>query len=644
MFVKIGTQLYSARRGGVAVITALALVPLIGVAGVAIDGARAWLLHSRLTAAVNAAAIAGARNVALAGSAMLRPQLEEEMRGMFWANFCGSVGVPGAERCPLRQRGFLGAVIRDEDVRVSFHSSTEGGALDEARIAVAARLPTTLSRVLGLLPGLSPLSEVRVADEATARRTDRRLEVSLVLDVTGSMGRNYRSNSTGAFDFDTGTNIHALRVAARDLVEILFQGSDGLPSPDNPRELFVAVVPYTTTVNIGRHNDHLVDFSAIQPMSSTDANRTWATTFGRSGRAAYGLVDPRSHPSNPLAYRNYDWRGCIEARSGDVTPDDYERPPSVAGPFRPFFYPSTLQDDGTPHTINGQPIRGDNDWIPDQVAGLAPSGPASPYAITEHWQWARENFAVGPNLGCPQDEILPLSPNRQAVLQKVERLLATHRGGTMINIGLQAGWWTLSPLWHDVWNLPSTEFGPVPAPYARLSQGTQKAIVLMTDGRNEWFDFPQGAPGRCNQNGGAPASGLNRVPGAPNVNVPPFLANSCPTGADQLGGANADYTGYGRLRGNPFGWTSVGVAQTQLNNRMLQMCNALREAGITVYTVTFGLDPGRPSDLATMNLFRDCASDPSYFYNSPSRADLIAAFQDIARRLVTANVRLMPKS
>ena len=82
------------------------------------------------------------------------------------------------------------------------------------------------------------------------------MEIALVLDVTGSMA---------------GAPMTALRNAATDLVNIIYGPNDTLPN------LWVSVVPYTSTVNIGR---------------------------GRSGWLAAGSL-------NASSYGNTVWRGCV---------------------------------------------------------------------------------------------------------------------------------------------------------------------------------------------------------------------------------------------------------------------------------------------------------------------------------------------
>ncbi|MFC7688883.1 pilus assembly protein TadG-related protein [Paeniroseomonas aquatica] len=85
------------RRGAVALLTALLAVPLVGLVGIATDGARAWLLKSRLYTALDAAALAGARNFGLPAS-----QRDAEVAAMFWTN--SACTTPASPR-PARPAG-----------------------------------------------------------------------------------------------------------------------------------------------------------------------------------------------------------------------------------------------------------------------------------------------------------------------------------------------------------------------------------------------------------------------------------------------------------------------------------------------------------------------------------------------------------
>lgn len=181
-------------RGIVAATIALLAVPLVLAMGVAIDGARVFLVRSRLAQAVDAATLAGAQGTE-------PTTILPEAQRLFDANF-----TPG----------YLGSSVSPLTVE---HDPTAGTVLIVAR----ARVPTMVMQ-------LARFDTVEVEARAKAIRRVNGLEVALVLDVTGSMA---------------GRKIDALKRAAADLVEILFG------DVETAEELAVAVVPFSARVNIG---------------------------------------------------------------------------------------------------------------------------------------------------------------------------------------------------------------------------------------------------------------------------------------------------------------------------------------------------------------------------------------------------------
>lgn len=304
-------------------------------------------------------------------------------------------------------------------------------------------------------------------------------------------------------------------------------------SEASSNKLWVSVVPYTAEVNLGTDRTDWLD-----------------------------AASPTETSFSPTS-----WRGCVEARPA---PNDEDDAPPAAARFRRFLYPTTK---GTYQE------GGDNDWP----------------AVTDTGSYTYSNELTGPNLGCGLP-VLPLTNVKQTLLDKIATLYPVNRGGTMSNIGLQAGWFTLSPSWRGLWG------GPTPAgmPLDYGAPDMTKAVVLVTDGNNEWFDY--GKP---------------------------------PTG---------DYTAYGRIEEGRLGTTAFSSATTELNNRMSRMCDRMKNPGatdaqgrplpgITIYTITIG-----QTNAATQTLFRNCASQPSYYWDTPSPDQLKAVFQTIGSQLT--NLRL----
>jgi Flp pilus assembly protein TadG len=491
-----------AARGTVALGAALMLVPMAMLAGIGIDFGRAWLAQERLSQAVDAAALAGARVLGARDSSA-------DARMFFEANFTAGNG--------LALDGF------------SASASADGSTLS---VSASGRIHTSFLQLAG--PRWSTLP---VSASATARRTTIGMELALVLDTTGSMA---------------GTSMTQMRLAAADLVNILYGGRSSLDT------LYISVVPYTATVNLG----------------SDRAN--WLLGGTASGFAPFR------------------WRGCVEARQGGE--DQTDTPPNLA-PFQPFLYPSTRAQTvangfGT-RTTRGLvgPVFGDADW----GSGPAISSNETPDAddtdsLDPRISWTNGNTRKGPNVGCGQP-VAGLSNNRDQILSIIGALQPTSRGGTMGNVGLQAGWMTLSPRWRGLWGTSpwgTTTPPGLPLAYPGPRDFMSKVIVMMTDGDNNWFDY-----GR-----------------------PPAF----------------DYTAYGRLTDGRLGTTSGAMANTRINDRMLALCTNIKAQGIRIYTITLG------TSTATRTLYEQCASGPGYYFHAPTASALRGAFREIGTQL--GNLRL----
>jgi hypothetical protein len=483
-------------------VVAVLIVPLVAMLGVAVDTTRVVMVQTRLKTAVDSAVIIGARDITDTAR-------NANMINQFWANFQRSA--------PNSTIGYLDTTVTQLTVN-QVDANTIG-------LSATASVPTTFMNIAGI-------TTVPLASSSQATRAATGMELSLVLDNTGSMA---------------GWPIQSVVTSATDLVNIVY-GSGGADTQPN---LWVSVVPFTAEVNIG------------------PTHTNWLT----AGSYTAG------------AYMNTTWKGCVMARY--KTGDDFTDANPAQSPFTPFFYPSTLNL----YSVKGKngkvtPIPGDDDW--------------SPSKITENAQATMpDNTAVGPNLGCSTASVLPLTASRSSVLSVISQMVANFRGGTFINLGLQAGWWTVSPNWRGVW-------GSSTLPLNYNTPYMKKVIVLMTDGNNEWYDWNGGAPGA------APS---------------PWVDDG-----------DTDFTAYGRLLSNTMALAnnSKANATANINARMTQMCTTIKQNGIIVYTILFNHD-GSVSP-ATKTLFQNCASSPQNYFLDVTSADLQATFANIGGQL--ANLRV----
>lgn len=196
------------RRGNVAVIFALALVPVVGSVGVALDYSRITDVRMRLADALDAAVLAVGAQPPMSQAdtmAAVREWVDSHMAGVPYT--LDSVTLDGNE---------ISAVATSE-------------------------VDMTLARVLGV-------EHVPVSISSSIVRNLDKVELALVLDNTGSM---------------KGTKIATLRDAASQLVTSL------AASTLDPADLRVGLVPFSMTVNVGADNANAawMDTEAKSPIA-----------------------------------------------------------------------------------------------------------------------------------------------------------------------------------------------------------------------------------------------------------------------------------------------------------------------------------------------------------------------------------------
>ncbi|MFN0264540.1 pilus assembly protein TadG-related protein [Tepidamorphus sp. 3E244] len=187
------------RAGAAAIIFALALIPMLGSVGVAVDYSRANSLRAKLQSGADAAALAAGKNQS--GSEAERRVIANEV---FAAN--------------ATQLKFTDAY------KLTYKDVDDGAA---SRVDVSAKVPTTISGLLGI-------NEITVNVRAETGRSGGTMEIVMVVDTSGSM---------------EGSRTSTLKKAARDLVKTLFGSENNHPS------ISIGIVPFAAAVNVGPENE-----------------------------------------------------------------------------------------------------------------------------------------------------------------------------------------------------------------------------------------------------------------------------------------------------------------------------------------------------------------------------------------------------
>lgn len=192
-------------------------------------------------------------------------------------------------------------------------------------------------------------------------------------------------------------------------------------------------------------------------------------------------------------------------------------------------------------------------------------------------------YQTGSNTACvPSAPIVPMTSNKDSLKTVINSFAAS--GNTAGHLGTAWAWYLLSPNWASV--LPAAS---KPQPYSMTQQVGEKGqpllkkvAVLMTDGE---YNYQY-----CNST------------------TPTTAGATIPDSDTGNSGANCK--------------SPNGTSTTQARS----LCTAMKAAGITVYTVGFGLG----SAGAAVDTLRGCASEPHMFYNTTTGDELRNAFRHIA--------------
>ncbi|MFN3868067.1 MAG: pilus assembly protein TadG-related protein [Hyphomicrobiaceae bacterium] len=580
-------RLWRGESGGVAILFALFIVPMLFMGGFAVDYTRGASVKYQLQFAADAAVLAAR------GSG---DDAESAARD-------AAVAFARANAQKLN-----GATITE----VKLTPSSDG-----MRVDLTALMPATVSKALGI-------DEIELNASSTAVRASGDVEIALVLDNTGSMA--------GSMD--------ELKTGALDLVAAVFSSSS------NPNKVKMAVVPYVGAVNIGNgpeqrawmdlngdaswHGHGIEGYSFGQevgciynggggaPIDPGVGQQGWlldgmrrfadlvSDTLGVStARAASASDVPWPYQFNPDCWianpakvnlfdtfariPNAQWKGCVMARTQWNDRDVSDEAPNIADPdtlWVPWFWPDTPDQSRVNAEFPGKVSP--NDYLADRLDLRDAQFPAftDPYLLWGNYNWLKYNntnanidevgpVTSGPNKACP-DPILPLTNSRSTIEDKIAGLMHWNGSGTNTAEGISWGMRVLTP------GAPFTEGSSDPK--------TQKVMVVMTDG-------------------------VNNVDPSDD---PWFMSHLSTYGA----------LAHGRVQPQTF----AGFRQ-HVNARMRKACELAKEQNIQIYTVAFAV-----SDPETVQLLQDCASKPPFAYSASTADDLVDAFRAIGTSLTELRI------
>jgi Flp pilus assembly protein TadG len=454
------SRFYSDRSGNIALIFGLAIVPVMGAIGAALDYSFANEARSTMQAALDNTALALSKQMPLSQTAL-------NTNG--WQYFTGNLGTS-----PV--------VISSSNLVIN--SATN----NQLTLDVSGTYTLGLGGVLKLV-GVNPTFPVTAHSEV--QWGNSRLRVALVLDNTGSMSQSGK--------------ITALKTATTNLLAQLQS------AVTNPGDVYVSIVPFVNTVNVGASNyqatwidwydwEHDPNQASTGTCSvsgnSTQSSCSTAGTCSISGHStqstctAAGTCSISGHstqssctsagacsnhsfttqstcqshsdtwttgvwtggvwtPAN-WTFDHSQWNGCVADRGTSPVYTPGYLPGTTAGPDQNLSAPST-------NTQPNPATAPDSTKYPAEQS----SGTTLPWAFSS----------------CPAQQVIPLTYNWSTLNAAVQGM--SPNGSTDQPIGLVMGWLSL------------VGGGPFPtAPAMDPNYTYNQYIILLTDGLNtqdRWY-------------------------------------------------------------------------------------------------------------------------------------------------------------
>jgi Flp pilus assembly protein TadG len=449
-----------AREGNIAVIFAVAAIPILSFVGAAVDYTRATAARSSMQAAMDSTAL------------MLSKDL--------------SAGTINTSQIATKATEYFNALYKNNDAKEvsvsAIYTPPSGSTPAKIEINGTGHIATDFMRVAGF-------PNMNFGSTTTTTWGNVRMRVALVLDVTGSM------SSAGKMD--------ALKPAAKALVDQLSAIAV------TPGDIYISIVPFSKDVNAGpsNYNASWIDWtnwlaeppylvnnksssfnSAVAgsncPFTNNNSGFTCmdrpATLSGAQSASKIpstgtyaGYICPSMDNGNKLSGQaNIYYNGCYTTVTGSSASCGSNTSCNCTGSGSSKIC-HLWRGDGTAATAAAAPgLSTWNGCTTDRTQdydtkNTAPTSTTTQFPA-EQYSWCSGNTTIA--------TITPLSYDWTALKAKIDTLVPT--GNTNQGIGLAWGWMTLSQT--DPYNAPAKDPNFI----------YKDAIVILSDGlntQNRWY-------------------------------------------------------------------------------------------------------------------------------------------------------------
>lgn len=626
-------------RGNYMVLTAAAIVPIMGALALAVDYAEMSRQRQEVLNALDAAGIATARYIAQGAT---DAQAKAYAEDFFKANL-SSVKPANAT---------LTIILPKEN--------TGGGTLKmSAQMKYSPYFFPTFATLIGNTESNSKL-DFNAISEVRLKNT---LEVALVLDNSGSM--DFVGTGSGK------KRLVLLKEAAKQLVDTIAAEGEQMKQVAKPVQF--GVVPFAASVNVGAgyKNASWMDTDGISPIHHE--NFDWSTMTGNKkvqlsggvyykkgtdwgaqenqkvtrftlfddiqritgytsvktgsewkcvksnwwgGCSQYGWVDV--YQDQPVYGTFASWEGCVEVRPYPYNVNDTA--PTTSTPatlFVPMFAPDETDNKDSSNR------RAYGNWWADVTTttdNAARQKFMPKYFSAAAYGTSAAASGSGPNSMCTTTAITPLkdvttAAGKAAVKASIDAMQSD--GATNVPEGMAWGWRVVSS------GAPFTEGR------AETERGNDKVVIVLTDGENTYY---------------TPNSlGYNDLAGNKSV-------------YSAYGYTGKGYNGTSTTRmfmntSNAIGKTdySNGNYTNAMNEQFTALCANAKAAGLIVMTVSLDLSTSNSAEKAQIDALKACSSDsrfrkggdgkPAKLYWNATGGSLANDFKEIADEL--SNLRIV---
>jgi Flp pilus assembly protein TadG len=247
-------------RGNIAILFAIAVVPVISFVGAAVDYTRANTARSSMQSAMDSTSL------------MLAKDLQD--------------GTINTSQITQKAEDYFKALYSNPDAKsVGVNATYTAAAGNGSKIVINGngKIDTSFMRLVGI-------PDINFNVSATSAWGNVRMRVAMALDVTGSMR-------------DDG-KMPAMQTAAKSLIDQLS------PLAKNPGDIYISVVPFAKDVNLGSsyYDQTWIDWSVWEAANNT---------MGTCSNTNYTTRNGCQNNNHTWTHDRSKWTGCVTDRSQD---------------------------------------------------------------------------------------------------------------------------------------------------------------------------------------------------------------------------------------------------------------------------------------------------------------------------------------